>query len=504
MSTVEIDPRADDAIFSAEDICKRYVSVRALDHVNLTVRRGEVHAVLGQNGAGKSTLVKIIAGAEYPDSGRLVVDGKPLRTGDPDAAVSRHIAYVSQEGSLNPSFTVPENVFLGREKKKFGLLDRERMLREVEQVLKEFGLDLDLRREVGALDPAKRKLAEIVRALALRPRLLILDEPTAALPQPDVDHLLSIIRHLAQSGIGVLFISHYLNEIFSVASTASVLRDGQLVWSGPLASTSADALVRHMIGKEIEAVAPPRVTAAAGAPVLNVQGLATADGRVRRADLVAHSGRILGIFGVVGAGKSELLETVFGLRPKTAGSINVGGRTVARWAPRQAIDAGMALVPEDRLTKALLANRSIAWNVAMPYWEALAGRFAIGRREAKLGRDVIAELNIQAPGPHSLVEHLSGGNKQKVSIGRWLGAHASARIFLFDEPTQGLDVGARAGVYRLMRSLAEGGAAIIVASSDLEEVLAISDDVIVIKNGMTTPLNDNDSRVAAAVLSTAT
>src|SRR6185312_8449667 len=249
---------------------------------------------------------------------------------------------------------------------------------------------------VGALDPAKRKLAEIVRALALRPRLLILDEPTAALPQPDVDHLLSIIRHLAQSGIGVLFISHYLNEIFSVASTATVLRDGQLEWTGKLASTSADALVRHMIGKEIEAVAPPRVTAAAGSPALDVSGLATADGRVRQADLVAHSGRILGIFGVVGAGKSELLEAVFGLRPKTAGTISVGGRIARRWAPRQAIRAGIALVPEDRLSKALLANRSIAWNVAMPYWKSLNNRFSIGRREARLGDEVIAELGILA------------------------------------------------------------------------------------------------------------
>ncbi len=504
MSSVDTGPGIDDVIFRAEDICKRFLAVRALNHVNLVVRRGEVHALLGQNGAGKSTLVKIIAGAEHPDSGRLLVDGTPLRTGDPDAAVGRRIAYVSQEGSLNPGFTVPENVFLGREKTRFGLLDRRRMHREVERLLEEFGLALDLRREVGLLDPAKRKLAEIVRALALRPRLLILDEPTAALPQPDVDHLLAIIRQLAQSGIGVLFISHYLQEIFSVASTATVLRDGELVWTGPLASTSSDALVRHMIGKEVEAVAPPHPVATTGVPLLEVRGLATRDGRVRAADLSAQSGRILGIFGVVGAGKSELLEAMFGLRATAAGTIVVGGRAVTRWEPRRAIEAGLALVPEDRLTKALLAGRSIAWNVAMPYWKTLGRRFAIGRREARLGDDVIAELGIQAPGAQTLVEHLSGGNKQKVSIGRWLGAHASARIFLFDEPTQGLDVGARAGVYRLMRTLAETGAAIVVASSDLEEILAISDDVVVIKSGTTTALGSNGSREAAAILSTAT
>lgn len=504
MSMVGTDSSAAEAIFRADAVCKSFGSVRALNNVGLTIGRGEVHALLGQNGAGKSTLVKIIAGAERPDSGRLIVDGEPLRTGDPDAAATRRIAYVSQEGSLNPCFTVPENVFLGREKKRFGLLDRKRMRREVEEVLAEFGLDLDLRREVRDLDPAKRKLAEIVRALALRPRLLILDEPTAALPQPDVDHLLSIIRQLAESGIGVLFISHYLNEIFSVASMATVLRDGELVWTGPLASTNADTLVRHMIGNEMEAVTPPRSTAATGEPVLETSGLAIEDGRVRHADLAAHSGRILGIFGVVGAGKSELLEAMFGLRPIAAGTISVAGSPVNSWDPRKAIQAGMALVPEDRLSKALLANRSIAWNVSMPYWKQLSSRFSIARREARLGADVIAELGIVAPDAHTLVEHLSGGNKQKVSIGRWLGAHAAARIFLFDEPTQGLDVGARAGVYRLMRNLARSGAAIVVASSDLEEVLAISDDVVVIKSGTATTLSDNDSREAALVLTTAT
>jgi ABC-type sugar transport system ATPase subunit len=371
-------------------------------------------------------------------------------------------------------------------------------------VLDEFGLELDLRREVGLLDPAKRKLAEIVRALALRSRLLILDEPTAALPQPDVDHLLSIIRQLAASGIGVLFISHYLNEIFSVASTATVLRDGRLVWTGPLASTDADGLVRQMIGKDVEAVTPPPPTARQGAPVLEVQSLATQDGRVRQATLAAHSGRILGLFGVVGAGKSELLEAVFGLRPSVAGTISLDGRPTRRWGPGRAIAAGMALVPEDRMTKALLAGRSIGWNVAMPYWKKLRSLFSIGRPEARLGGEVVAELGIRADGPQTLVEQLSGGNKQKVSIGRWLGSHASARLFLFDEPTQGLDVNARAGVYRLMRSLADTGAAIVVASSDLEEVLAISDDIVVIRSGMTTALAEGASREPAAVLGTAT
>jgi ribose transport system ATP-binding protein len=283
-----------------------------------------------------------------------------------------------------------------------------------------------------------------------------------------------------------------------------VLRDGRLVWTGPLASTDADGLVRHMIGKDVEAVTPPPRTARQGTPVLEVEGLAIQDGRVRQAALTAHAGRILGLFGVVGAGKSELLEAVFGLRPTVAGRISIDGRPTHRWGPGKAIASGMALVPEDRMTKALLAGRSIGWNVAMPYWKKLKSLFSVGRPEAKLGGEVIAELAIRAGGAQTLVEQLSGGNKQKVSIGRWLGSHASARLFLFDEPTQGLDVNARAGVYRLMRSLADAGAAIVVASSDLEEILAISDDIVVIRSGTTTALAEGASREPPAVLGTAT
>ena len=493
------DPSGGDVTLSVQGVCKRYQAVSALEDVDLSVRAGEVHALLGQNGAGKSTLVRIIAGAEYPDAGRITIDGQELKPGVPTEAAAQRIAYVSQEGNLNPNFTAIENVFLGRERTRRGLLDRRGMRAEVAALVDEYGLSLALDRPIGALDPAKRKLVEIVRALALRPRLLILDEPTAALPQPDVEHLLDMVRGLATRGIGILFISHYLQEVFDVATRATVLRDGRRVWTGATADTDPGALVHHMLGKAAVAPVPVTSNPSVGAPVVSVTSLATADGVVTNADLDIHAGRVLGIFGVVGAGKSELLEAVFGLRRIETGQITITGRDLPRWGPRQAIAAGLALVPEDRLSKALLADRTIAWNVAMPYWSRLPRLAGVSRPESQIGDAVVDHLGIRAAGGSTLVSALSGGNKQKVSIGRWLGAHAKARIFLFDEPTQGLDVGARSEVYRLMAELAADGAAIVVASSDLDEVLAVSHDIVVVRNGRTIALG-SQVREPAAVL----
>lgn len=491
-------------IFSATGIVKRYQSVQALADVDIAVFPGEVHALLGQNGAGKSTLVRIIAGAERPDSGEIVVGGRPLPLGEPLAAASSRIAYVSQEGSLNPFFTVPENVFLGREVTQYRFLSRRRMRVEVAKLLDEFGLELDLDRPVSALEPAKRKIAEIVRALALRPQLLILDEPTAALPQPEVRHLLSIVRRLASESIGVLFISHYLEEVFDVANSVTVLRDGRRVFTGPIGSVDSDQLVQLMIGKKVAAYRRvERVAAEPVEPAIVASGLATADGVIKRADLSICAGRILGIFGVVGAGKSELLEALYGLRRLVTGEIAVAGRRPGKWNPREAIAAGLALVPEDRMSKALLAERSIAWNAAMPYWSSMSRRRGISKEEARLGQAVLQKLGIRASRASVMVSHLSGGNKQKVSIGRWLGPHSKAQIFLCDEPTQGLDVGAREEVYELMRDLATRGAAIVVATSDLEEALALADDVVVIRGGTTTRL-PRDEHTPEALLSAAT
>jgi ABC-type sugar transport system ATPase subunit len=500
METVSVSPTV---VLAINRLSKQYGTVRALDNVNLSVARGEIKALLGQNGAGKSTLVRIVAGAESPTEGTLTLGDEEFSASDPDTAKKHGIAYVSQEGNLNPEFTVPENVFLGREKTRFKLLDRRAMQARVAELLQDFQLDLALDRPVADLDPSKRKLAEIVRALASRPRLLILDEPTAALPAPDVQHLLAIVRTLAASGMAVLFISHYLDEVFDVSTSATVLRDGRVTWDGPIDQTDADGLIHAMVGREVGAITPSDLSESTAPPVLQVRDLATRDARVCGASLSASPGRIRGIFGVVGAGKSELLEAVFGIRAVAAGSMEVNGTTLRRWNSAVAIGNGMALVPEDRNEKALLGEFSIAWNVAMPHWKRLARRMNIGKRESKLGREVIRELDIKAPGPQTLVRDLSGGNKQKVSIGRWLGSHATARIFLFDEPTQGLDVGARSEVYRLMRTLADGGAAVVVASSDVEEIVTISDDITAIRNGITVDLAADTPRTAAAVLSAA-
>lgn len=495
--------RDEETVLTVAHVRKQYGIVRALDDVSLTVARGEVKALLGQNGAGKSTLVRIVAGAESPTAGSLIINDDKLSANDPDTALKHRIAYVSQEGNLNPEFTVPENVYLGREHTRWRILNKRGMRTGVAELLEEFDLELDLRRTVAELNPSKRKLAEIVRALAVRPQLLILDEPTAALPPPDVEHLLDITRKLAKTGIAVLFISHYLDEVFSVATTATVLRDGRVTWDGPLEHTNSQELIHAMVGKEIGAIAPGGVATESAPPVLLARNLSTKDSRVRDATVSAQPGRIRGIFGVVGAGKSELLEAVFGIRACDFGTIEVNGTPHRRWNPGLAIRCGMALVPEDRSEKALLGSYSIAWNVSMPYWKRLSRRLRIAREEALLGHDVINELDIKAPGHGTLVHDLSGGNKQKVSIGRWLGTHATARIFLFDEPTQGLDVGARAEVYRLMRSLADDGAAVVVASSDVEEIVSLSDDLTVIRDGTTRDLEPDVPHTAAEVLSAA-
>jgi ABC-type sugar transport system ATPase subunit len=269
-----------------------------------------------------------------------------------------------------------------------------------------------------------------------------------------------------------------------------VLRDGRRVWSGPVAETDEPSLVRAMVGKDVAAYhrARERVTAS-GSPLLSANKLATRDGVIHDASLSVRAGTILGVFGVVGAGKSELLEAVFGMRPLASGSIQVEGRAHARWGPRQAIDAGLALVPEDRLRTALLTDRSIAWNVALPYWRTMRRLSAVAKQEGRIGQAAVKEIGIRAPSAKVLVANLSGGNKQKVSVGRWIGEHTRTRVFLFDEPTQGLDVGAREEVYILMRQLAERGAAIIVASSDLDELLALADEFVVMRSGTTAPID---------------
>lgn len=506
MSSTEEIVSSSEVVLTARGLCKRYPGVRALQSVDLKVCAGEIHALLGQNGAGKSTLVRILAGAESPDEGRVIVGDEELKPGAPEASAAQGIAYVSQEGNLNQTFTVPENVFLGRELKRVGLVDYRGMREAVRQLLEEYELELNLDCSVAELDPAKRKLAEIVRALAFNPRVIILDEPTAALPRPEIEHLLDIVRRLAARGIGVIFISHYLEEVFSAATKVTVLRDGCQVWTGETDSVDADYLVGLMVGQQMAVEHPQRPTTVPGEPLLEVRGLSTVDHRVKEANLNVRRGQVLGIFGVVGAGKSELLEALFGMRALEGGEIVVAGQTICVWDPRRAISAGLALLPEERLEKALLPERSIAWNLSVPYWRnwKITWRsLGVAGPEARIGQSVVPALGIQPADPSATVATLSGGNKQKVSIGRWIGEHAKANVFLFDEPTQGLDVGARAEVYRMIRELTEKGAGVILASSELNEVLGISHEVVAMRVGETVPVAD-DELTAESVLAKAT
>lgn len=484
-----------DIVLSARDLTKRYPGVVALDDVSLDVRRGTVHTLVGQNGAGKSTLVRCLVGAVEPDHGQVVLHGDELPFGQPHVNRDRGVAYVSQEGNVNPLFSVPENVFLGRELTRYGFVAYGRMRAAVEEVLERYDLQLDLRSPVGELNPAERKLTETVRALSVDPQVLILDEPTAALPRPDVDHLLSIVRHLASRGMAVIFISHHLGEVLEVSDDVTILRNGEAVWTGAIEDIDRHGLVERMIGRELteDDLYPELPENEEADAALEVRDLRTSDRSVRGADLTVRCGEVLGIFGLVGAGKSELLEAIFGLRPTDAGTVRVGGQRVRRGNPRASIASGLALVPEDRLEKSLLADRSIAWNVTVPFWSNMPFVRGLGRREQALGESVISRLDIEPARHDAIVATLSGGNKQKVSIGRWAGDHADVKVFLLDEPTQGLDVEARAEVYRLMADLCASGAAVVVASSDVDEVLGVSHRTVVMERGKILELDESQT-----------
>lgn len=489
------DTSGEQPLLIARGLVKDYPGTRALDNADFTLVPGEIHTLVGSNGAGKSTLVKIISGRERADSGELVVAGEAVdHHGSADYLTRYSIGYVSQEGTLDPEMTAYENIFLGRELTSRGLVSYRAMRRAAIGLAKEYEFHIDLTSKVQDLSPPDRKVVEILRALALRPRILILDEPTAAIPKPDIEHLLDIMRSL-RSRASIIFISHYMEEIFSVSDRITVMRDGRQVWVGPAANTSSDRLVADMLGDKAfqahRAVSSQRHLASAGdGPVkLAVDGLSTRDGAVERASLTVRGGEIVGLFGMVGAGKTEFLEALYGMRHSDAKRCDVGGRATGKWTVRTAQDRGVALVPEDRLKNALVASESGAWNLAAPHWRR-AGRLLprLGRLESSLSTKARDLVTIRGDLDGQAVATLSGGNKQKVSVCRWLIHGDPPDVLLLDEPTQGLDVVAREEIYVLIRKLADQGTAVILATSDLDEAVTLSDRVVVMKAGVTREL----------------
>jgi ribose transport system ATP-binding protein len=466
-------------------ITKSFPGVRALDGVDLDVQAGEVHCLLGQNGAGKSTLIKVLAGAHQPDDGEITWRGEPVSLRSPIAAMRLGIATIYQELDLVEGLSVAENVFLGHEPTTAGFVVRGRDARRGAAVLlRRLGHpEIDPARPVGDLSAAQQQIVSMARALSHDVRLIVMDEPSAALDPEETDNLLRIVGQLTAEGVAVVYISHRLEEIRRVGDRVTVLKDGRAVAGGlPAKSMPTRDIVALMTGRDVEYVFPERPAAPpAGAPVLRVEGLAR-DGEFAPVDLEVRPGEIVGLAGLVGSGRSEILETLYGARKPTAGRVSVDGRPLKPGSVRSAVRAGLGLAPEERKAQALLMLESVTRNVSV----STLSRFSRGgwldrREERRAARESTRALSLRPDNPDAQVRTLSGGNQQKAVLARWL--LRGCRVLLLDEPTRGVDVGARAELYAVIRRLADDGLAVLLVSSEVPEVLGLADRVLVLREG---------------------
>jgi ribose transport system ATP-binding protein len=467
-------------------IVKQFPGVRALDGVDLDVRPGEVHCLLGQNGAGKSTLIKVLAGAHQPHEGTIHWRGEQVRLGDPQAAISLGIATIYQELDLVAGLTVADNVFLGREHSRFGLSRPAQNNRLAAELMTRLGHpEIRPNAEVGQLSAAAQQMVSIGRALSQDARLIIMDEPSAVLDNEEVERLFGVIRDLTAHDVAVVYISHRLEEIRQIGDRITVLKDGRTVASGlPARETTTRDVITLMTGRTIEYVFPPRperTGTEAAEPLLEVEGLSLA-GRFTDVSFTVRPGEIVGLAGLVGAGRSEILETVYGARKATAGTVRVAGRSLRRGDVAAAVAAGVGLAPEERKSQGLLLGDPIYRNITLSSLVSFSrGGFLAGDAERKAARDQAEALDLRPVDVEREVRTLSGGNQQKVVLARWL--LRNCRLLLLDEPTRGVDVGARSEIYALVRGLADRGVAVVVVSSEIPEVLGLADRVLVVADG---------------------
>jgi ribose transport system ATP-binding protein len=487
------DPAAlGDVALSVHGVSKSFPGVRALDDVSLELRRGRLTALLGENGAGKSTLMNIVAGVFPPDAGRIVVGGEPVRFASVRDAQARGIAMIFQELNLVPNLTVAENIFIGREPtNRLGLIDYPQMNRRAAALLKELDLPLSPTTPVGRLRVGQQQVVEIAKAMSYEPLVMIMDEPTSALTAHEVDVLFGLIQRLKRRGVAIAYITHKFEELTQIGDDAVVMRDGRVVGAAPLAGLTRDEIVRLMVGRDAGDFYP-KAPSVPREEVLRAERISLRDKRrpgewlVRNVDLHVRRGEVLGVFGLMGAGRTELLETLFGLHPAdSTGDVFVDG-TVARInTPADAIRYGMAMAPEDRKLQGLVLPMSVAANASMASMDSIERAGLIdARRERRHVGGYVERLRVKTPSLRQPVRNLSGGNQQKVILAKWLAA--KPKVLLLDEPTRGIDVGAKREIYTLIDELAHDGLGVIVVSSELPEVLAISDRVMVMCEGRKT------------------
>jgi ribose transport system ATP-binding protein len=473
---------------------KSFPGVQALSDVSLSVGRGEVRALLGENGAGKSTLMNILSGAFAQYDGEIEIDGRPVTIRSPRSARDLGIAMIHQELHLVPELSVADNFFLGRERRTWwGKLDRSSMHRETARYLAELDLALSPNRPVGLAKVAEAQLIEVAKALSLDARILIMDEPTSALAEAEVQQLFAVIRRLSERGVCVIYISHRLEELPQIAHSVSVLRDGRMIGTLPIAQATRGDLIAMMVGRPLQAFFPSQETRAGQRELLRAERLdLSADVRSGRRSLkdisfTLHTGEIVGIAGLMGAGRTEVLETLFGVHPARSvrGRLYLDGRPVRLRSPRQAIARGLAFVTEDRKAQSLITSLSVRFNITLAALRRLMRGVTIDRaRERAAAGDAIRDLRIKTPSAQAIVNDLSGGNQQKVVIAKCL--LTQPRILLMDEPTRGIDVGAKAEIYALMKRLVADGLGIVMVSSELPELLALCDRIFVLCEGRIT------------------
>lgn len=471
-------------IVELKDITKRFPGVLALDKVQFNLKKGEVMALLGENGAGKSTLMKILSGVYTRDGGTVKILGKEYGDLTPKQAQEIGVAIIHQELNMCSHLTVAENIFLGRERIHSGMLNNKEMNGEAARLLKELNIELDPNVLVGSLPVSKQQMVEIAKALSCNAKILIMDEPTSALTSKEIDDLFAIIRQLKANGCGIVYISHRLEELAHIADRVTIMRDGKYILTSPFKDISMDDIITNMVGREITEKFP-RVTCKKGKKILEVKNL-NAGRMVRNVNLSVYEGEILGIAGLMGAGRTETTRAIFGIDKKESGTIILDGKELKIHGPNDAIRHGIVLAPEDRKKDGLCTRLSVQDNISLPNLDIICNGLGVinKKKEKEMSGKAVKDLQIKLPNVQVNAGSLSGGNQQKVVVGKWLARQS--RVVIFDEPTRGIDVAAKVEIYNLMNELKKAGIGVVFVSSEMPEVLGISDRIIVMCDGRVT------------------
>lgn len=486
-------------ILELHHITKRYPGVIALDDVSVSFRRGELHALMGENGAGKSTLMKVLSGAITPDEGEIVLDGTTYKQMTPALAKELGIGIVYQEFNLMPSLSVAENVFAGNLPGNKLMINRKEAEKKTKDIFERIKVKIDPKEKVKNLSVAYMQLVEIAKILTRDIKILILDEPTAPLTSDEVEVLFGLLDHLKGQGVTIIYISHRINEVFQISDRVTIMRDGKFIQVSDTDKITREEMIRSMVGREVSETYPVRKSVI-GETALEVRNL-TGNG-VENINFKVHKGEILGLSGLVGAGRTETVRMIFGADAMKSGQILLDGKEVNIRRPKEAVRLGIGLIPEDRKQQGVFLGLPIQWNISMASMKAISKWIVIdSKAENKRNDSVSQQVRIKTPGRNQLVRNLSGGNQQKVALAKWL--VADCKVLIFDEPTRGIDVGARSEIYELMNDLCDQGIAIIMISSDMEELLGMSDRIVVLSEGIQTGTLEKEDFNQEAILSMA-